>query len=277
MSLGPFDLPGPEFLLLYVTLLFLVIAAGRIIPRWLKPEGRDGMIHDPDQLALLGGGKMRLADTVVARMLQKGLLAVPDKHGFAIGGLPSGQNALERAVLALPSPLHWPTLATTIAGNAAPVERALIDRGLLMDQATMLQMRFWQTLPYLMLLVFGATKWEVGTLRDKPVGFLTILLVITAVLAVVRWVRIDRLTRGGRAVLRRARDQADRLRRAPLPQETDLAVALFGTTVLVGSSWSGFHTMRSQPGSDGGSSGGGGDGGGGSGCGGGGCGGCGGG
>ncbi len=54
------------------------------------------------------------------------------------------------------------------------------------------------------------------------------------------------------------------------------AVALFGTTVLVGSSWSGFHTMR-QSGSDG-SSGGGGDSGGGGGDGGGGggggCGGC---
>ncbi|WP_034160084.1 TIGR04222 domain-containing membrane protein, partial [Sphingomonas sp. ERG5] len=260
MSLGPFDLPGHEFLLLYVILLFLVAAAGRIIPRWLKPEGRDVILDDPDQLALLAGGKLRLADTVVTRLLNKGLLNVPDRHGFAIAGFPSGQNALERAVLALPTPLHWPTLAITIGRNAGPVERALIDRGLLMDKTTMLQMRFWQTLPYLMLLVFGATKWEVGTLRDKPVGYLSILLVITLVFTVIRWVTIDRLTRGGSAALRRARDGADRLRRAPLPQETDLAVALFGTTVLVGSSWSGFHTMRSQSGSDSGSSGGGGDG-----------------
>jgi uncharacterized protein (TIGR04222 family) len=274
MSLGPFDLPGREFLLLYITLLFLVVAAGRIIPRWLKPEGRDGMINDPDQLALLAGGKLRLADTVVTRLLHKGLLSVPDKHGFAIGGFPSGPNALERAVLALPTPLHWPTIAITIDRHAAPVERKLIDGGLLMDQATMLQMRFWQTLPYLMLLAFGAIKWEVGSMRDKPVGFLSILLVITLVLAVIRWVSIDRLTRGGYAALKRARDSADRLRRAPMPQETDLAVALFGTTVLIGSSWSDFHTMRSQSGSDSGSGSGGDGSSSGGGCGGGGCGGC---
>jgi uncharacterized protein (TIGR04222 family) len=141
-----------------------------------------------------------------------------------------------------------------------------------MDRGTVWQMRFWQTTPYLLLIVFGAIKVDVGLSRDKPVGFLTLLLILTAILALVRFLAVDRRTRGGIEVLADARARSDRLRRAPTPTETGMAVALFGTMVLAGSDMDGFHTMRSaSSGGDGGSSS---SDGGGGGCGGGGCGGC---
>ena len=58
-----------------------------------------------------------------------------------------------------------------------------------------------------------------------------------------------------------------RLRQAPQSDEVTLAVALFGTAVLIGSPWEALHSMRTAQGGDGS---GGADGG----CGGGGCGGC---
>ena len=56
-----------------------------------------------------------------------------------------------------------------------------------------------------------------------------------------------------------SRDQSDRLRKAPTTSEIGLAVALFGTAVLVGSGFADFHTLRhaSSDGGGGGSDGGG--------------------
>ena len=34
---GPFDLKGPEFLVLYLLLSVVTVIAGMVIPRWLKP------------------------------------------------------------------------------------------------------------------------------------------------------------------------------------------------------------------------------------------------
>ncbi|MBY0394035.1 MAG: TIGR04222 domain-containing membrane protein, partial [Novosphingobium sp.] len=136
------------------------------------------------------------------------------------------------------------------------------------------QLRLIQTAPLALLFLFGMAKWIVGTLRDRPVGILTALLIVTAIAAILRFAVIDRRTRAGKAALADARLEADRLRRAAPADETPLAVALFGTTVLTGSWLSDFHRMRAASGSGGDTSSSSGCSGGGGGCGGGGCGGC---
>ena len=271
MSLGPLDLTGGPFLALYGALLVVTIVAGIIIPRWLRPEGRSRRITDTDQLAYLAGGASRFADAVVTRLLAARELFMIGKDRFRTDSRAAGRTAAERSVLML-SAARWPAIEGALKRHAEPVERKLVAAGLLMDDALTLQMRFWQTSPYLLLLAFGAAKWIVGDLRDRPVGYLTGLLVATMVFALFRWCRVDRRTRGGHAALAAARSGSERLRRAPTAIETDLAVALFGTTVLVGSGWSDFHKLRAAGSGDGGGSSGCGDGG--SGCGGGGCGGC---
>jgi len=270
MSLAPFDLTGGPFLTLYGVLLVATIVAGFIIPRWLRPEGRTARVTDSDQLAFLAGGAMRFADTVVARLLASRALGLAGGKNFYSMDRNAGRTAAERSVLTLPAPIGWPAIASALKSYAEPVESRLVADGLVMDRGLTWQMRFWQTLPYLLLLIFGAIKWEIGTLRDRPVGYLTALLVVTALFAIIRLAAVDRRTRGGLEALTQARARSERLRRAPTANETDLAVALFGTAVLVGSGWSEFHQMRTTSSGDSGSSGG--DGG--SGCGGGGCGGC---
>lgn len=276
MSLGPFDLPGAAFLTLYCVLLAAAIVAGFVIPRWLRPEGRAQNLSRPDQIAYLAGGKTRFADTVVARLLSIRALAMGSDNSFYVQSRDSGRNAAEASVLGLSAPIGWGSIQHALRPHIEPVERTLETSGLLMGRGLTLQMRFWQTAPYLLLIMFGAIKWQVGVARDKPVGFLTVLLVVTALFALIRWCAVDRLTRGGRDALARARAHNDRLRRAPTQLETDHAVALFGTVVLVGSGWAAFHTLRTQTsGSEGSSSSGDSSSGGDSGCGGGGgCGGC---
>lgn len=276
MSLGPFDLTGGPFLALYGTLLIVTIVSGWIIPHWLRPDGGRARAVDRDQLAILTGGKARFVDTVVARLLAGEQLRTGGKY-FWTGGSGGGRSEAERQALALNPPIKWQTLEGTLGRAAAPVERGLVDAGLLLDGATRLQLRFWQTSPYLLLFAFGATKWMIGVDRERPVGFLTVLLAVTAILAVIRFVAVDRRTRAGQATVAEAQSESSRLRRAPAPDEADLAVALFGTVVLAGSPWSDYHQMRKSSGDGGsgsGDSGGGGGGGGDGGCGGGGCGGC---
>lgn len=272
MPLNPFDLTGGPFLLLYIVLLLLATIAAFRIPQWLRADGRAGQSLDADHLAYLSGGPTRYVDTLVARLLTAGLLTLSGRHKLMSKGAGQGQNAAEMCVLALPGEFGWSAIQRAAIDYAEPVRRDLVRRHLLIDEDKVLLLRLWQTLPFAALLLFGAIKWEVGTMRDRPVGFLTVLLVLTFIFAIIRFASVDRRTGAGIAALEDARLGADRLRRAAVSDEIPLAVALFGTTVLIGSYWSDYHDLRRASSNDGGSnsSDSSSDGG----CGGGGCGGC---
>jgi uncharacterized protein (TIGR04222 family) len=274
MGLGPFDLTGGPFLLLYGVLFLLAVLGCFALSEWLRPEGRPGKADDADELAVLAGGAPRLAEAIVARLLADHAMDITDRRELRIHRSEAVRSTAERRVMALASPATWKDVLGAIKVEAEVIEARLERKGLLMDAATRKQMRFWQTSPLFALMVFGAIKWGVGTLRDRPVGFLTALLIVTAFVALIRFAKLDAATRSGRRALGEVRRDAARLRSAPVRDEAGMAVALFGTTVLIGSGLSDFHDLRmkSTSSGDGGSgdSGSGGDGG----CGGGGCGGC---
>ena len=112
------------------------------------------------------------------------------------------------------------------------VELRLIAGGLISDDAEQARMRFWATLPFVALLAFGGTEWVIGETPGS--GSLAALLMVTALLAAIRWARIDRRTSAGRAAVAAAKHRAARLRSAPTRDEAALAVALFGTRALAG-------------------------------------------
>jgi uncharacterized protein (TIGR04222 family) len=273
MSLGPFDWTGGPFLILYIGLLVTVVISGMLIPAWQLPEGRRQKVSDPDQLAFLAGGKARFADSIVARLLAGRALVMNGKDKLDVR-MRNGASAAENSVLALTAPLDWSRIERTLRPTADSLNQRLQRSGLMLTSGERANLRYWALLPYLTLLMFGATKWFIGEARDRPIGFLTVLLIVTAILALVRALTIPKLTGAGIAALGDAREEANRVRRAPLAGEMGLAVALFGTTVLMGSELDAFHKMRAASGGDGSSSGGDGGGGDGGGCGGGGCGGC---
>ena len=275
MSLGPFDLTGGPFLALYIFLLAATLIAGFVIPRKIRPAGRRQRVTDVDQVAYLAGGRARFGEALVARLLAARSLFMLGKNRFGVTAGAAAASPAERSVLALIPPIRWGEIAYVIKAYSEPIERKLIAAGLLMTDKERSDVRFRAILPYLMLLTFGATKLIIGDARGKPVGFLTALLVVTAVLAVLRWFSLDRRTQAGHAAVAEAAQRAARLRKAPTNDEVGLAVALFGTAVLVGSGWDAFHRLRTAgDGGSGGGDGGGGCGGGGGGGGGGGCGGC---
>lgn len=271
MTVGAYGLSAGDFLGLYGVLLAMVVVAGLMIPAWLRPAGREQQVTDPDLLAYLAGGSTRLVDAIVTRALASGQLAMDGKNSFI------AQTAFAGAgpTIASDGPMNWAALVKQLGRDTERVRERLVNADLLMDGRTVAQLRFWQTVPYLALLLFGAVRWQVGVALGHPVSFLTGLMLVTALFALIRYVVVDRRTRAGIAAVRSARLAADRIRRAPTRDETGMAVALFGTAVLAGSAWQDYHRLRSTGGdvgsSDSGSSGC--SGGGGGGCGGGGCGG----
>lgn len=273
MALNPFDLTGGPFLVLYLVLLVAALAAGIVIPRQLRPEGHRQTLADLDMLAVLSGGRARFVDAIVARLLARGALVMMGIGALGVKPGARGETAAESIVLALSSPIKWSTIATRLPDYAEPVERRLVAQGLWMNGEAAARVRFWQTLPLVLLLGFGAIKLIVGEARHKPVGLLTMLLLVTAIVAAIRWFRVDRRTAAGKHALEDALLRHQRLGIAPVRDEVALGVALFGTTVLAGSALGDFHRLRAA-GGDGGSSGGDGGCSGGGGCGGGGCGGC---
>ncbi len=271
MSLGPFDLAGEPFLILYLVLLVATIAAGVIIPRRMRPEGRRQSVTDPDHLAYLAGGKARFVDAFVARMLAAGTLVMATKSKFMGGTRAATPSAAERSVLGLSAPFGWSAVQGVLDPFAQPIQRTLMGNGLLMSAEEVDRVRWAQTLPYVLVIGFGSIKLLIGEMRERPVGYLTALLIFTTVLALMRWFIVDRRTAAARHVIADATLRHQRLKIAPTTPEIGMAVALFGTTVLAGSAWADFHRMRASDSSGSSSSS---DSDGGSGCGGGGCGGC---
>lgn len=271
MTPDPFDWNGPAFLMLYAVLFVIAFVASTMIGANKRPEGSARGTDDPDALAFLAGGPTRFAEALVTRLLARGALVMSTAKTFGVRMREGGTTAAERAVLALPSPTGWDVIARTAKDYAEPLARDLERRGLLMAQSEVAALRWWGALPFIGIFGIGAIKYAVGIERDKPVGFLTIFLIVTAIAIAIRLLSGDRRTHGGIRTVSDAREAKRRLKAAPTREETGLAVALFGTGVLAASAYADFHKLRQASGD------GGGDGGSSSsdgGCGGGGCGGC---
>jgi len=82
MSLNPFDLPGPEFLLFYFALSASVVSMLWLWLRFLETGGREGddpsvvryVSQDPYQIACLRGGHEEVLRTALVALLERGLL-----------------------------------------------------------------------------------------------------------------------------------------------------------------------------------------------------------
>jgi uncharacterized protein (TIGR04222 family) len=264
------DWSGSEFLALYAGLLILAICLGFAIPRHLRAHGRQARALQDEQTAYLAGGHERYAELVATRLMTAEAIAMTGDKKVAIRGARGARDSGEAAVLALPSPTDWSAVDHALRASAERVGTGLVASGLLMSQPRVVMIRLFQTLPYLLLIAFGVSRWRYGNALDHPTGFLTALLILTAIFTLMRWFTPERRTRSGIVAIENAQARGERLRRAPMPDEIPLAVALFGTAVLAGSTLTDFHQMRSD--SNGSADGGGGCGGGGGGCGG--CGGC---
>lgn len=270
---------GSDFLMFYIALLGLCSFAAWWIPAHLREPGRRGDSDDAETLALLAGGRERFADSLLADLFTRGAIeARPDgKLVVTQPRLPTSPAA--RSLLALETPVTPGEARKLLAEQAERLVARLRRSGLMLRPEDHSRLRWLSVSPFIALLLLGLYRQRSGAALGEPTGYLIALMALTVGIAVVRFLMTDPRTCAGIEAVERARSKASRLARAPQNDEVALAVALFGTAVLVGTPWEPVHALRQQNSSgdsgDSGSSGdssdsGGGDGG----CGGGGCGGC---
>jgi uncharacterized protein (TIGR04222 family) len=291
---NPLDFKGPEFLSFYLSVASAAIVLA-FIGRWYL---RKPALQSPDEsssldayeIAYLAGGKDRAVDAAIASLVQRGHLQPLTRTLDLRTALPSNSHPLERAIAQSIGTSGRPDKirkAVTSATNS--IEDRLQNLGLLVNSSQAKLVQWLPALPVFAVLLLGIAKIIVGISRQKPVGFLVVLCIITAIVGFVLLTKPHRSRYGDRTLNKLLANYS--ALKNPSTADTDqlgLAFGLFGSVVLANSSFPNLKRLLVQPESTGSRSGGdsgffgyfsgGGDGGssgcGGGGCGGGGCGGC---
>jgi uncharacterized protein (TIGR04222 family) len=295
---NPLDLRGPEFLQFFIVLQSIAIAVALVVRHILRGGGDDSREPlDAYQAAYLADDVAGVVRAGVASLVQRGALEVVQAAGsvsndyrIAVrGGTPADANELEQRIVAAcgePNGVRFAQVVDYAKPAAEKIGYRLDTRGLTIARHGLHPARWFPVAIVLLASLVGWAKLFVGIDRNKPVGFLVLLLLATIVIACFMLTRPHR-TRSGDAKLREIRRQHRSLiggrKRSTGLETADVALlaGVFGASALVGSELAPLGEAwkyRNGPPSDGGGGsgggcGGGGDGGGGGGCGGG-CGGC---
>ena len=276
MTWNPFDWTAGPFLTLYIglaaALLIFGIYARMTIGQAARLPDRLSVL----ELAYLAGGARRVGDAMLLRLLSGNGATITDngREIAVIDQAPLSSLMGRLPLLSFRSSMTRQQFQTAVKPVVERVQARLRDLGYSPTDEQMTSFRM-SVLPFVgLLLMFGTIKAFVGAERQHPVGFLIVLLILTAVAGLVLATRPTR-TRAGKEALRTYQASHARASRAPLDHELLLAVALSGAVVLSGTAYAPVYAASQglSGGSGCGAGGGGGDGGGG-GCGGGGCGGC---
>ncbi|MBC8105633.1 MAG: TIGR04222 domain-containing membrane protein [Anaerolineae bacterium] len=296
-----FDLRGAEFLRLYRVLLLLA-ALVAIVLRWLmRSPGASGVDDastarafardlDPYEIAYLTGGLSTASAAAMATLVHRGMVST--RHGLLRvnggGMLINDLHPLERAVYSAidgDSSVTPRKLREYVSATFRPDR--LESRELVLSGAKGAAIRVVSALPLVTVLTIGLIKISVGLSRNRPVAFLVILSIVTAIVAGVFMCKTLLRTRRGDAVVRALRSKNAALRTSAGSRPKNLALddltmacALFGPVVFSSAGDAEYRDLsrkfapvQNSSGCGSGSSCGGGSSGGG-GCGGGGCGGC---
>ena len=235
---------GGQFLALYGGLLLIAVLASLYLPAALRPQGRGERAGDRFERAFLSGGTGRVTETVVARLLSVDALTPYANRKLHVVRSDAGENRAESAVLRIPGEFGMKAAHDAVLPYAKDVERTLIAKELLLDSGQRWRLRFVSALPLLVLLAIGFYRMRAGVAEGEPVRILAGLLILTAVLALWRFLKLDPRTKGGIAALAEAKAVDARLKTAPTRPEMPDGVALFGTAILVGTPLSELHAMR---------------------------------
>lgn len=293
--INPLDLPGKEFLSLYIPLAIGSVFAAALLRYFLRQGDTPTIsVDDPYETACLAGGPERTVQAAVVSLVKAKLLKVSrkgskgrDHNDYRLrrtGKSPQETTELEQRILDTCAGSEGARFSQVIdyARPEAEKIRHRLATGGLMLPGDVVPASYWVPLGLVTAtILFGFAKFAIGLERDRPIGYLFVLLLVMMVALVCFLPRPLRTWGGDRELARLkkrhqhlgnkfGRDAADR-------QTTDwaLAAGLFGLTAVTGTE--AMHLVdawqyRNGP-SSGNSGGGCGSGDGGGGCGGGGCGG----
>lgn len=284
-GLNPFELKGTDFFYFLAPAMLLAVGLGRVIRSAMQGPGPrpDDAGEDLtwEDAAYLAGGYPRLTTAAISRLAEDGVVKVVDDR-LELGPNPaSGRTEVEEVVIhRLPiKRTDLRALQDSIANRFSRRVIELEDAGHLLPKPRQFGVVMAALSPLLAVeLFFGLPRLLMGLANGKPAGFLIAFLAIGGIAGAIL------IAAGPKHRTRRGTHSIAELRRRKQTSKTDagMAVALFGTAILAGTSIAYMQSWYPRPtatGGDGGcgsgcstnsggDSGGSGCGGGGSGCGG---------
>lgn len=272
-SLPPFQLNGPAFLVLYVTLAALALAVSvrlrrRLIRADPGPDPRQPPAAlTPREIAYLAGGAARVAETALLALRQRGELERGAQLGDPI------ERDVAMAVLGQRfRPERWEVDETSPESRAQLrlLQRQLEEQGLLLKPEAQGK---GKAVPLVVLgpvLALGFLRLQQASMANHPSGILNILFLLLALITWLLWCHEPRLSAWGDCTLQSLKASQE-IRSAKGNSDLEapqvlMAFALLGVGALSAGeamAQGSFLAVASDGGSDGGG-----------GCGGGGCGGC---
>ncbi len=253
-SMGPlstfnvFNYTGAQFLAFYIFGLVIILA--KLLLLRSKELGETSAAHatrsapalDAYETAYLQNGANHALNTAIVQLMADEYVKLnSDQRLEANRALPTDRHRLERAIVAgLSKPKTLPDLQLSCQSALSAIESRLKNQGLLVKIEKIKDAIKWPTRALMIWFVIGVIKIVVGFFRDKPIGFLLVLVSITlgVMLYIIR--RPQLVTRAGQSTLKNIRTkQQDFLNRSRqgevLPgSDIGLAFALFGAPILIG-------------------------------------------
>lgn len=300
---NPLDFRGPEFLTFYAVLLISLTIAAVALRYFLRPgDPPPAEPLDKYQVAALARGVEGVVQAATASLVHSGTLEVardaqlgPRSGEIRLhyrGERPASSDKVESRIIAICDDPNGARFSHVV-DHARPAAQLIQDRleawGLLVPSDGLHPSRWVPACLMAIGVVVGAAKMYVGVQRDKPVGYLLLMLLVAVGLTWWFSKRPFRTRSGDRELARLRRDnhrskqKLKEAKRQTTSDEVALAAALFGLPLvasgelaLINEAWKLRDGPPTTSGSDGssGCGSGGGDGGGGCGGGCGGCGGC---
>lgn len=217
----PWGITGPDFLRIYLVgfvFVLLFAAAVRIAVRAGTPLGRSvaGTVSadllSVHELAYLAGGPRRVVETAVARLLDLGRLRASRNGTVRVVAGATATDTVDRAVLGDAERYANRTISLLVDRvgrdeSVRAVRTSLVNKGLLVDGGAM-RARL-AAVPALVLLAVGIARWVNGVAQGYPVGWLTVGLIVTAVVAIALYrAPVAERTYAGERLLRQAKAPA---------------------------------------------------------------------
>lgn len=190
----PWGISGTQFLVLYG--IALVVAFGyALLLRWRlrRPQGPLPPLQvNVDELAFLVAGPGRAAEAAIARLVESGRVHV-SRQGLLTAGVLTSSDPVEAAVLRViehtPRRGSYVIRKVTGSGAVSAISDRLVEHRLLVEPSAI---RRRALLWLYLLMAVGVLRLVNGVRLGHPVGYLALLLLLTAALTIMLYRRGSR-------------------------------------------------------------------------------------
>lgn len=249
--MNPFNLRGPDFLVFYVA-LFVVVTGCAAALRWLlrfpdDAPGPEALDLTPSEVAFLAGGEERTVNAAIVRLVHDRAVEIDAsarRLAQAENATAASAPELEQVICSAAAKEGGVSIAKVrdkARTALAQIRARLEELGLIVDRD-----RQWAAtgIPVgvtLIAPIVGLIKIVIGMARERPVGGLVFLCVLSVVFAFAAFARPVRRSRRGDRVLEQLKEtnaameyQAQRRIESIASNDLTLALGLFGMGILAG-------------------------------------------